>query len=85
MAFTLVYGGWALPRLGLPEVAGSEALLAVVAGASFPYLYERGRVAIGYLQGTTLAALLCLGAMYLYPSPLGPHLTLPLYAAVYAW
>jgi 1-acyl-sn-glycerol-3-phosphate acyltransferase len=85
VAFTLVYGGWALPRLGLPEVVGGGALLAVVAGATFPYLYERGRVAIDYLQGMVLAALLCLGVMHYAPSPVGPHLTLPLYAAVFAW
>jgi 1-acyl-sn-glycerol-3-phosphate acyltransferase len=85
LAFTLVYGGWALPHIGFPAVAGGGALLAVIAGATFPYLYERGRVAIGYLQGMVLAALLCLGVMFLSPSGIGPHLTLPLYAAGYAW
>jgi 1-acyl-sn-glycerol-3-phosphate acyltransferase len=85
LAFTLVYGGAALPKLGLPEVPAGDALLALVAGATFPYLYERGRVALGYLQGMVLAALLCLGIMYLVPTGLGPHLTLPLFAAVYAW
>jgi 1-acyl-sn-glycerol-3-phosphate acyltransferase len=84
-AFTLVYGSWALPKLGLPEVPGSGALLAVMAGATFPYLYERGRVAVDFLQGIVLAALLSLGALYLAPTGLGPHLTLPLYAAAYAW
>jgi hypothetical protein len=85
VTFVLVYGGWALPQLGLPAVPGRGALLAVIAGATFPYLYERGRVAVGYLQGMVLAVLLCLGAMYIAPTGLGPHLTLPLYAAVYAW
>jgi 1-acyl-sn-glycerol-3-phosphate acyltransferase len=84
-AFTLLYGGWALPRVGFPEVLGGGALLAVIAGATFPYLYERGRVAIDYLQGLVLAALLGLGAMFLSPTGIGPHLTLPLYAAVFAW
>jgi hypothetical protein len=42
-------------------------------------------VAIDYLQGLVLAALLGLGAMYLSPTGIGPHLTLPLYAAVFAW
>lgn len=85
VAFTLVYGGWALPRIGLPAVPAGAALLAVLAGATFPYLYERGRVAIDFLQGMVLASLLCLGVMYIAPTGIGPHLTLPLYAAVYAW
>jgi len=84
-AFTLVYANWVLPKLGLPEVPGGGALLAVMAGATFPYLYERGRVAVDFLQGTALAALLTLGTLYLAPTGLGPHLTLPLYAAAYAW
>ena len=85
VAFTLVYGGWALPRVGYPAVMGGGALLAVLAGATFPYLYERGRVAIGYLEGMVLAALLCLGVNHFAPSAVGPQLTLPLYAAAYAW
>ncbi len=85
LAFTLVYGGAALPKLGLPEVPAGGALLALIAGATFPYLYERGRVALAYLQGMVLAALLCLGVMHVAPTGLGPHLTLPLYAAAYAW
>ena len=84
-AFTLVYGSWALPKLGLPEVPGAGALLAVMAGATFPYLYERGRVAVDFLQGVVLAALLSLGALYLVPTGIGPHVTLPLFAAAYAW
>jgi 1-acyl-sn-glycerol-3-phosphate acyltransferase len=84
-AFTLVYGSWALPKLGLPEVPGAGALLAVMAGATFPYLYERGRVALDFLQGVVLAALLSLGALYLVPTGIGPHVTLPLFAAAYAW
>jgi 1-acyl-sn-glycerol-3-phosphate acyltransferase len=84
-AFTLAYVGWALPRLGLPGVPGRAALLAVVAGASFPYLYERGRAALDFVQGMVLAVLFALGAMYYAPSGLGPHLTLPLYSAAFAW
>jgi 1-acyl-sn-glycerol-3-phosphate acyltransferase len=84
-AFTLVYGGWALPRLGLPGVVGGGAVLALLAGAAFPYLYERGRVATSFLQGLVAATLLELGALYLTPTPLGPHVALPLYAAAFAW
>ncbi len=84
-AFMLVYGNWVLPKLALPEVPGAGALLAVMAGAAFPYLYERGRVAIDFLQGLVLAVLVSLVALYTVPTGLGPHMTLPLYAAVYAW
>ena len=36
-------------------------------------------------RGSWLAALLELGALYLAPTPLGPHLALPLFCAAYAW
>jgi 1-acyl-sn-glycerol-3-phosphate acyltransferase len=83
--FVLLYGGWLLPKLGLPLPSGTGALLAVLAGAGFPYLYERGRVALAFVQGLVAAALLELGALYLAPTPLGPHLALPLFCAAFAW
>jgi 1-acyl-sn-glycerol-3-phosphate acyltransferase len=83
--FTILYGGWALPKLGLPPAPGGQALLAVLAGAAFPYLYERGRRAIAFAQGLVAAALLDLGALHLAPTGLGPHLALPLYASAFAW
>lgn len=84
-AFVLLYGGWVLPRLGLPAPIGRAALLALLAGAGFPYLYERGRLALAFVQGLVAAALLELGAQYLSPTPLGPHLALPLFCAAFAW
>jgi 1-acyl-sn-glycerol-3-phosphate acyltransferase len=84
-AFTIVYGGFVLPKLGLPAPVGSQALLALLAGAALPYLYERGRLSIAFLQGLVGAALLELGALYLGPTPLGPHVALPLFAAAFAW
>jgi 1-acyl-sn-glycerol-3-phosphate acyltransferase len=84
-AFMLVYGGWVLPKLGLPAPIGGAALLALLGGAAFPHLYERGRLAIGFVQGLVAAALLEIGALYLAPTPLGPHLALPLFAAAFAW
>jgi 1-acyl-sn-glycerol-3-phosphate acyltransferase len=84
-AFVVVYGGWALPKLGLPAPVGQEALLALLAGAGFPYLYERGRLALAFVQGLVVAALLELGAQYVAPTALGPHLALPLFAAAFAW
>jgi 1-acyl-sn-glycerol-3-phosphate acyltransferase len=84
-AFTIGYCGFVLPRLGLPEPIGRQALVALLAGAAFPYLYERGRVAIAFLQGLVGATLLELGALYLAPTPLGPHVALPLFCAAFAW
>ncbi len=85
MLFVIVYAGWVLPRLGLPAVPARGALLAVITGAAFPYLYERGRVALAFMRGMVLTVLLELGALYLWPSGLGPHVALPLYAAAFAW
>ena len=83
--FTLVYGGWALPRLGMPAVAGGRALVAVMGGLGFAYLYERGRVATAFVEGVVLTAVLELLALRLVPTPLGPQLALPLFAAAFAW
>jgi 1-acyl-sn-glycerol-3-phosphate acyltransferase len=84
-AFVIVYGGWVLPKLALPAPVGQGALLALLAGASFPYLYERGRLALAFVQGLVAAALLEVGAQYVSPTALGPHLALPLFAAAFAW
>jgi 1-acyl-sn-glycerol-3-phosphate acyltransferase len=84
-AFVLLYAGSVLPKLGLPALVGGRALLGVLAGAGFAYLYERGRVASGFVRGLVAATLLELGALELAPNPLGPHLALPLFAAAFAW
>jgi 1-acyl-sn-glycerol-3-phosphate acyltransferase len=84
-AFTLVYGAHVLPRLSLPPVIAGRALLALLAGAGFAYLYERTRIALGFVQGMVMAGLLELGAQYLAPTPLGAHVALPIFAAAYAW
>ncbi len=83
--FVLVYGGWVLPKLGLPAPIGHAALLAVLAGAGFPYLYERGRLALTFVQGLVAAALLEVGALHLVATPIGAHLALPLFTAAFAW
>jgi 1-acyl-sn-glycerol-3-phosphate acyltransferase len=83
--FLLLYGGWALPRLGLPAPAGAAALLAVLAGAGLPYLYEHGRLALLFVRGVVAALVLELGALHLAPTPLGPHVALPLFCAAFAW
>jgi 1-acyl-sn-glycerol-3-phosphate acyltransferase len=84
-AFLVVYGGTVLPALSLPSPLGRAALLAVLAGAAFPYLYERGRVALAFVRGVVVAALVELGALFLWPTPLGPQLALPLFVAAFAW
>jgi 1-acyl-sn-glycerol-3-phosphate acyltransferase len=83
--FTVGYVGYVLPALGRPATLAPEALGALLLGAGLPYLYDRGRVALGFTGGLSLAALLSLGAQYLAPSGVGPHATLPLFAAAYAW
>ena len=84
-AFVVLYGGWILPKLGLPAAIGRAALVAVLAGAGFPYLHERGRVALAFVQGLAWAGLLELGAQYVAPTAIGPHLALPLFCAAFAW
>src|SRR6185295_5832166 len=83
--FLLGFGPYVLGALGRPEVPAREALAAIVLGALFPYIYEHGRTALGFLRGMVLAAALELGALYLAPLGAGPHVALPLFAAAYAW
>ncbi|MFI5183151.1 MAG: lysophospholipid acyltransferase family protein [Vicinamibacteria bacterium] len=85
VVFVLLYGRVVLKTLGLPDVPAQGALAAVLAGALFPYLYERGRTAIEFIRGLLVVSLFELGALYLAPVPLGPHVALPLFAAAYAW
>ena len=84
-AFTVAYVIHVLPSLGRPAPFGRAALAALLAGAGMPYLYDRGRIALGFVQGLTLAVLAGLGAQYLSPSPIGLHAALPLFCAAYAW
>jgi 1-acyl-sn-glycerol-3-phosphate acyltransferase len=81
----LFFGPRVLQVLGLPAVPAKGALSALVCGAMFPYLYERGRRTLAFIQGMVLAMCLELGALVFAPSGLGPHVALPVYAAAYAW
>ena len=83
--FLLLYGALVLEPLGLPRVQAQGALLAIVTGAFFPYLYDRGRVTEGFIQGMVAVCLLEMGALRLFPLAFGPHIALPLFAAAYAW
>jgi 1-acyl-sn-glycerol-3-phosphate acyltransferase len=85
VVFFLLYGRVVLRTFDLPDVPAQGALVAVLAGALFPYLYERGGTVIEFIRGLLLASALELGALFLAPIPLGPHVALPLFAAAFAW
>lgn len=85
LLFVLGYAPTALAALGLPPVPAGASLAALMLGAGFAYLYEHARVALGFVRGFVFTATLVLGAQYLAPSGLGPHVALPLFAAAYAW
>jgi hypothetical protein len=83
--FALAYLPIVTSTLGLPEPAADTALWAIVLGGLFPYLYERGGIALGACQGIVLAMAAELAALHLAPSPAGAHLALPAFLAAYAW
>jgi len=85
VVFVLLYGPTVLKLFGLPDVPAQGALAAVLAGALFPFLYERGRTTLEFIRGLLVAAAFEAGALYLAPVGLGPHVALPLFAAAYAW
>jgi 1-acyl-sn-glycerol-3-phosphate acyltransferase len=84
VAFLLATGPAVLRVIGAPPVIAGGALVAILAGAVFPYLYERGRTAITFLRGMVLALALEAAAQWLWPTPAGAHAALPLYAAAFA-
>ncbi len=81
----MIWGSALLSPLGLPEVPAGSALLALVAGALFPYLYARSVVALDVLKGFSLACLLEVAALHLARQGLGPHVLLPVYLAAFAF
>jgi 1-acyl-sn-glycerol-3-phosphate acyltransferase len=82
--FLLLCGPAILHVLGAPPVAAPGALLAVLAGTLFPYVYERRRTAMTFLRGLVLALALEAAAQCLWPTPIGPHAALPMFAGVFA-
>jgi len=84
VVFLLAMGPAMLRALGSPPVAAGAALVAVVAGAVYPYLYTRRRTAMTFLRGMVLAFALEAAAQALWPSAAGPHAALALYAAAFA-
>lgn len=83
--FLLAWAPRVLATLELPAVVAPRALLALTAGAMFPYLYSRARTALDFVRGLVVAILLELGALHLAPTALGPHVALPVYCAAFAW
>ncbi len=84
IVFLLATGPTVLRALGAPPVAAGAALVAMVAGAIFPYLYSRGRTGMTFVRGAVLAFALEAVAQCLWPSAVGPHAALALYAAAFA-
>jgi 1-acyl-sn-glycerol-3-phosphate acyltransferase len=84
IAFLLATGPAVLRALGSPPVAAGAALVAVVAGSVYPYLYARRRTAMTFVRGAVVAFALEGAAQLLCPSPAGPHAALALYAAAFA-
>ncbi len=83
--FVLSYAQTVGEAWGLPRVPAAAALLAVLAGAAFPYLYEHGRTALEFLRGLVIAAGLSFLTLLIAPTGLGPHVALPAFAAACAW
>ena len=84
IAFLLATGPAVLRALGSPPVAAGAALVAVVAGSAYPYLYARRRTAMTFVRGAVVAFALEGAAQRLWPSPAGAHAALALYAAAFA-
>ena len=82
--FLLLCGPALLHTLGAPPVAAPGALVALLAGTLFPYIYERRRTAMTFLRGLLLALALEGAAQCLWPTPLGAHAALPMFAGVFA-
>ena len=83
--FVLAFAPYAIAALHMAPVPAGLALGAILLGALFPYLYEHGMTALGFVRGLTFAAFLELIVQRLSPSEIGPHVALPLFAAAYAW
>jgi 1-acyl-sn-glycerol-3-phosphate acyltransferase len=83
--FALAFLPIVLATLGQPDLSAAEALWAMTVGALFPYLYERGTVALGVCQGVVLAVAMEVAAQHFAPSVAGAHLALPAFLAAYAW
>src|SRR5262249_34961917 len=82
--FVLMCAPALLRELGAPAVGAPGALLALLAGALFPYIYEPPRAGLAVLRGLLLARALEGGAQCLWPTASGAPAALPLFAGVFA-
>jgi hypothetical protein len=85
LLFLLGYGPRVMDALGLTPLLAPGALAAILIGALYPYLYDRGRTGLDFIRGLVGALLLGLGATWLVPSPLGLHVSTVAFAAAFAW
>lgn len=83
--FLLAWGPKALALGGLTAPIAPRALAVVMIGALFPYFYERGYTALGFVKGVAVAFVLGAVATWLWPTPVGLHVTLACFAAAFAW
>lgn len=83
--FALAYVPTVLRVLGASQPVAPEALLAVIAGASLAYIYERGRTTHEYVAGFVSAVTFGVAAQVFYPSGVGAHVALPAYMAAFAY
>src|SRR5262249_18861274 len=83
--FAMGYSETVLRAFERPPLPAGEALAALTLGALFPYLYEHGQTVLGFVRGLVFAIYLELLVQFIAPLAPGPHLALPLFAAVFAW
>jgi 1-acyl-sn-glycerol-3-phosphate acyltransferase len=83
--FALAAAPAILRGLGRPTPVAAWALLALMAGASTAYFYERSYTVRAYVAGFVSTVTLGTVAQFFFPSDVGPHVTLPVFAAAFAF
>ncbi len=83
--FALAVAPVILAGIGRKPPVAPEALLALMAGATFAYLYERGALVRAYVAGLVGAIGFAIAAQHFFPSDVGAHVTLPVFAAAFAF
>jgi 1-acyl-sn-glycerol-3-phosphate acyltransferase len=85
LLFLLVFGGRVMQALALVPPPAGAALAAITLGALYPYIYDRGRSGLAFVRGLVLTLGCALVASLDNPLPAGYHVSLPLFAAAFAW
>lgn len=81
----LACGPFVMRSLGLSPPPAGGALVAILLGALYPYIYDRGRSGLAFVRGLVLTLACGLVAMIDTPCAAGYHVSLPLFAAAFAW